>query len=165
MNKLNDKKINLKTKINNNEIINDDFSNILNTNYYQLYSNKRSKKGIPLILEKIIDIIKIQDENFNIEDITIENYNQKLEDLKNLSRFFELYGSISDLRDSIKTKSNLVITAFSLLSLGTSVLSIFLPLLDTATTIEYQVSMIYSIFSLYQLDTREYKIKEIILSK
>ena len=154
----------MKNKINNNEIINDNFSNILNTNYFQLYNNKRSKTGIPLILEKIIDIIKIQDQNFNIEDITIENYNQKLEELKNLTRFFELYGSISDLRESIKTKSNLVITAFSFLSLGTSVLSIFIPLLDTATTIGYQVAMIYSIFSLYQLDTREYKIKEIILS-
>ena len=164
LNKLNTKKINLKNKINNNEIINDDFSNILNTNYFQNYNNKRSKIGIPLILEKIIDIIKIQDQNFNIEDITVHNYNQKLEDLKNLTRFFDLFGSMSDLRDSIRTKSNLVVTGFSLLSLGTSALSILLPLLDTATTIGYQVAMVYSIFSLYQLDTREYKIKEIILS-
>jgi hypothetical protein len=59
---------------------------------------------------------------------------------------------------------NQLVAGFSALSLGTSSLSIMVPLLDSATTIGYQVAMVYSIFSLYELDTGEYKIKDIILS-
>jgi GTP-binding protein EngB required for normal cell division len=111
---LNDKKIELKNEINDNEIfknikdkneiLKDDFSNLINTNYYQYYNNI-GKKGIPLIIEKIIDIIKLKDKNFRIKDITVDNYNEKLEELKTLTRLFELYKNMSDLRNSIRIKS------------------------------------------------------------
>ena len=64
-NLLDDRKTELKNEINDNEIfkkiedkdeiLKDDFSNLINTNYYQYYNNI-GKKGIPLIIEKIIDI-------------------------------------------------------------------------------------------------------------
>ena len=168
-----DKKSKLKNEIKNNKIfknikekngiLNDDFSNVINTDYYQFY-NIIEKTGVPLILEKIIDIIKIKDKNFRIKDITVDNYNEKLEELKNINRLFELYKNMSDLKDSIRIKSKLVVVGFSALAFGTSALSIVVPLVDAAAAIGYQVAMVYSIFSLYELDTREYKIKDIILS-
>ena len=170
---LEDKKSKLKNEINNNKIfknikekngiLNDDFSNLINTDYYQFY-NIIEKTGIPLILEKIIDIINIKDKNFCIEDITVDNYNEKLEELKNINRLFELYKNMSDLKDSIRIKSKLVVVEFSALAFGTSALSIVVPLVDAAAAIGYQVAMVYRIFSLYELDTRDYKIKDIILS-
>ena len=160
---LNDKKIKLKNGINNNEIVKDDFSNIINTDYYQYY-NKKNTTGISLILEKIIDTIKIKDKNFHVEDITVDNYKEKLKELQKLSRFFELYENMSDFRDSIRIKSNLVVFGFSALSLGTSAISILVPFVDTFTSIGYQVAMVYSILSLYGLDSREYNITNIILS-
>ena len=71
---------------------------------------------------------------------------------------------MTDLKDSIRLKSKWVVAGFSALAFGTSALSLLVPLVDTATAIGYQVAMVYSIFSLYQLDTREYKITNIILS-
>ena len=63
------KKISLKNEIKNNEIFKDNFSNIIHTNYYQKYGNKRSKTGIILIITKIIDFnifhMKILVFNFN----------------------------------------------------------------------------------------------------
>ena len=149
----------MKNQINNNEILKDNFSNIINTNYYQSYYNRRSKTGILLIITKIINIIKIKDKNFNINDITVNNFNEKLNELKKLTRLFELYEDMSDLRDSMRVKPNLVVTCFSVLSFGTSALSLLVPFVDLVTAIGYQVAMVYSIFSLYQIDTREYKNK------
>ena len=132
-----DKKSKLKNEIKNNKIfknikekngiLNDDFSNVINTDYYQFY-NIIEKTGVPLILEKIIDIIKIKDKNFRIKDITVDNYNEKLEELKNINRLFELYKNMSDLKDSIRIKSKLVVVGFSALAFGTSALSIVVPL-------------------------------------
>ena len=160
---LKDKKTNLRNTIKNNEILKDDFSNLINTDYYQFYNNI-DKTGVPLIIEKSIDNIKIKDINFRIEDITVDNYNKKLKELKKLTRLFDLYKNMSDLRDSIRIKSKSIVVGFSTLSLGTSALSIVLPFVDSVAAFGYQVGMVYSIFSLYELDTREYKIKDIILS-
>ena len=68
------------------------------------------------------------------------------------------------LENSIRIKSKWVVVAFSALSFGASALSIVVPLVDSVADVGYQVAMVYSIFSLYELDTREYKIKDIILS-
>ena len=163
-NVFNNRKKNLKNQIKNNEILKDDFNNIIHTDYFQYYGNQKSKTGISLIIEKIIDIIKIKDKNFKVGDITVDNYNQKLLELKKLTRLFELYEDMTDLKDSIRLKSKWVVAGFSALAFGTSALSLLVPLVDTATAIGYQVAMVYSIFSLYQLDTREYKITNIILS-
>ena len=143
---LEDKKSKLKNEINNNKIfknikekngiLNDDFSNVINTDYYQFY-NIIEKTGVPLILEKIIDIIKIKDKNFRIKDITVDNYNEKLEELKNINRLFELYKNMSDLKDSIRIKSKWVVVGFSALAFGTSALSIVVPLVDAAAAIGY----------------------------
>ena len=93
----------LKNRIKNDEILEDDFSNLINTDYFQFYDNI-DKTGIPLIIKKIIDIINIKDENFSIEDINVDNYNEKLNELKNLTRLFELYKNMSDLRNCIRIK-------------------------------------------------------------
>ena len=61
---------------------------------------------------------------------------------------------MTDLKDSIRLKSKWVVAGFSALAFGTSALSLLVPIVDTATAIGYQVAMVYSIFSLYQLDTR-----------
>ena len=61
-------------------------------------------------------------------------------------------------------KLKFVVAGFSALSFGTAASSIIILCSDSIATIGYQVAMIYSVFSLYELDTREYKIKDIILS-
>ena len=153
-------KYNLRKKINNNEILNNDFSNLINTNYYQNYNDK-DKTGISLIIENIIDIIKIKDKNFRIKDITVDNYTQKLNELKKLTRLFELYEDMSELRDSIRAKSNWIVAGFSALSFGASALFFAA---SRYPSFRFQESMINSIFSLYQLDPSKYKIFDIISS-
>ena len=73
-----------------NEIIKNDFYNLINTYYYYYYQfyNNIDKTSVPLIIEKIINIIQFKDKNFLIKDITINNYNENLEELKNLRRLF-----------------------------------------------------------------------------
>ena len=160
---LEEKKKKIKNIINNNEILHEDFNNLISTDYYQYY-NYKSKNGISKICEKIIEEIKIKNQGFKIEDITVENFNEKLLLLKNSSRLFEFYNNLTNIKDSIKTKAYLTVTSFSALSCGTSSLSLIFPLVDAVAAIGYQVAMVYSIFSLYELDPNNYKIKEIILS-
>lgn len=157
------KKIKMKNSIKNEEILNDDFSNFINTDFYQFY-NDIDKTGISTIFEKIIDIVKIKDENFQVEDITINNYNDKLALLRKSSRIFEMYEDMNDIKEEAKTKAIIAVVGYSLLTFGTSALSIVVPFVDAVAAIGYQVAMVYNIFYIYELNTDDYKIKDIILS-
>lgn len=157
------KKIKMKNSIKNEEILNDDFSNFINTDFYQFY-NDIDKTGISTIFEKIIDIVKIKDENFQVEDITINNYNDKLALLRKSSRIFEMYEDMNDIKEEAKTKAIIAVVGYSLLTCGTSALSIVVPFVDAVAAIGYQVAMVYNIFYIYELNTDDYKIKDIILS-
>jgi len=157
------KKIKMKNSIKNEEILNDDFSNFINTDFYQFY-NVIDKTGISTIFEKIIDIVKIKDENFQVEDITINNYNDKLALLRKSSRIFEMYEDMNDIKEEAKTKAIIAVVGYSLLTCGTSALSIVVPFVDAVAAIGYQVAMVYNIFYIYELNTDDYKIKDIILS-
>jgi hypothetical protein len=70
------KKEKLRNSINNNDILYEDFSNVIFSNFYQ-HLKRSSKNGISKIFQKIIEEIKIKDEKFNVEDININNYNEK----------------------------------------------------------------------------------------
>ena len=76
----------------------------------------------------------IKDKNFKVGDITVDNYNQKLLELKKLTRLFELYEDMTDLKDSIRLKSKWVVAGFSALAFGTSALSLLVPLVDTSAS-------------------------------
>ena len=160
---LEQKKNKLKNTIKNNEILYDDFSNLINTDFCQFYQ-LINKNGLLKVIDKIIETIEIKIPNFEVEDITINNYNEKLLLLKNSTRLFELYENMSDMKESIKQKAKLAVFGFSALSCGTSALSMLVPLVDAAASIAYQVAMVYSIFSIYELDANDYKIANIILS-
>ena len=153
----------LKNLIKNEVILNDDFSNFINTDYYQFY-NDIDRTGISTIFEKIIDIVKIKDENFQVEDITINNYNDKLALLRKSSIIFEMYENMKIIKEEAKTKAIIAVVGYSLLTCGTSALSIVIPFVDAAAAIGYQVAMVYNIFYIYELNTDDYKIKDIILS-
>jgi hypothetical protein len=100
---LQSKKIKIKNLIKNGEILNDKYSNFINTDYYQHYNNI-DKKGTSSIFEKIIDIVEIKDENFRVEDIAVNNYNDKLTELRNSSRVFEMYENMTVMKKKQKYK-------------------------------------------------------------
>jgi hypothetical protein len=97
------KKQNLRNAIENNEIVYDDLSNIIHTNFYQFFKESE-KKGISNIFEKIIDICKIKDEKFNVEDINVGNYNEKLIQLSKSNRIFEYYSNMNAIKEKAKKK-------------------------------------------------------------
>lgn len=146
----------------NNNIIEKDFNNFIHTDYYQ-YFEHISKEGIPIILEKILEI-SVKGLDFNIEEITTENLNEKLNFLKRENRIFQLYENISVFRTSAKIKATLSVIGYSTLSCGTSALSLIVPVVDSFISIGYQVGMVYNILYIYELNSRDYNITNIILS-
>ena len=157
------KKKGLKTTIENADILYDDFSNVIHTNFYQ-YFNKTDKTGITLIFQKIIEEIKIKDEKFKIEDINIENFNKQLIHLSKYCRTFEQYESMNAIKEKAKIKANLVVAGYSLLSCGSSALSLVVPLVDNVLAVGYQVAMVYNIFNIYEIKPKDYNIIKIILT-
>ena len=157
------KKQNLRNAIENNEIVYDDLSNIIHTNFYQFFKESE-KKGISNIFEKIIDICKIKDEKFNVEDINVGNYNEKLIQLSKSNRIFEYYSNMNAIKEKAKKKANLTVVGYSALSLGTSSLSLVVPLVDCALAIGYQVAMVFTIFNIYEIDTKDYNIATIVIT-
>ena len=157
------KKQKLRNSIENKDILYEDCSNVIFTNFYQ-YLKGSSKKGIAKIFQKIIEEIRIKDEKFNVEDINISNYNEKLKQLSKYNRIFEEYGSMNAIKEKAKIKADLTVTGYSLLSLGSSALSLVVPLADCALTIGYQIAMVYNVLSIYELSFQDYDIVKIILS-
>ena len=71
---------------------------------------------------------------------------------------------MNNIKEEAKTKAIIAVVGYSLLTCGTSALSIVVPFVDAAAAIGYQVAMVYNIFNIYELNTDDYKIKDIILS-
>ena len=153
----------LRNSIDNTDILYKDYSNLIFTNFYQ-YLKGTSKNGISKIFQKIIEEIKIKDKKFNVEDININNYNEKLLLLSKCNRIFEEYGRIDAIKEKAKIKANLIVTGYSLLSLGSSALSLVVPIVDCALAIGYQIAMVFNILSIYELRSQDYDIVNIILS-
>ena len=157
------KKEKLRNAIENKEILYEDLSNIIHTNFYQ-YFKESDKTGISKIFEKIIDACKIKDKNFRVEDINVANYNEKLYELSKSNRVFELYSNMDAIKEKAKTKANLCVAGYSTLALGSSSLSLVVPLVDCGLTIGYEVAMVYTIFSIYELDPKDYNIVTIVIT-
>ena len=98
---MDNKKQKLRNTIENKDILYEDFSNVIFTNFYQ-YLKGSSKNGISKIFKKIIEEIKIKDQNFNVEDININNYNDKLFQLSKCNRIFEEYGRMDAINKKPK---------------------------------------------------------------
>ena len=157
------KKEKLRNAIENNEILYEDFSNVIHTNFYQ-YFRESDKTGISKIFEKIIDICKIKDKNFRVEDINVANYNEKLYELSKSNRVFQLYSNMNAIKEKAKLKAYLCVAGYSTLAFGSSSLSLVLPLVDCGLTIGYEVAMVYTIFSIYELDPKDYNILTIVIT-
>ena len=161
--KLKQKKQKMKNNITNNEILKNDCSNVVNSDFYQTFKDA-NKTGISKIFEKIIEEIKIKDEKFRVEDINIKNYDKKLIQLSKSSRIFEQYNCIKAIKENSRSKANWTVAGYSALALGSSALSLIVPVVDCALSYGYQVAMVYSIFSIYELKPKDYNIINIILS-
>jgi hypothetical protein len=162
----NDKKQKLRNTFNNKDnkdILCDDLSNIIHTNFYQ-YFNESEKTGISKIFEKIIDICKIKDVNFRVEDINVDNYNEKLFQLSKINRIFGLFSNMNAIKEKAKLKASLAAAGYSALALGSSALSLVVPLVDCALAIGYQVAMVYTIFNIYELKPEDYNIVTIVIT-
>ena len=161
--KLDLKKQKLRNLINNKELLKEDYSNVVNTDFIQTFK-EAYKTGLSKIFEKIIEVIKIKDKNFRVEDITIENYNIKLIELSQCNRTFENFSSINAIKEKAKLKANLAVAGYSALALGSSALSLIVPVVDCALAIGYQVALVYSVFNIYELKPSDYNIINIVLS-
>ena len=158
------KKQKLRNIIQNREILYEDLSNLIHTNFRQ-YFKQTQKTGISQIFRKIIEIIEIKDPNFRIKDINVNNYNQKLQYLSKYNRTFELYDCMTAIKENANKKANLTAAGFSLLSFGSSALSIIVPFVDNVITIGFNVAMVFSIFNIYEIRPRDYDIINIILTE
>ena len=144
-------------------ILYEDLSNFIHTDFYQHFKES-SKTGISKIFEKVIEEIKIKDKTFNVEDININNYNEKLLQLSKCNKIFESYDSMNEIKKKSKLKADLAVTGYCFLTAGSSALSLIIPVVDCALTIGYQVAMVYSVLSIYGLKPKDYDIVKIILT-
>ena len=161
--KINIKKEELRNIIDDIEILNNNFDNFINTDFDQYYRDVK-KTGISKIFRKIVDIIRIKDENFRVEDIKMNNYNEKLLELSQHNTVFEKYKNMNSIKEKCKFSSTLAVTGYSALACGSSALSIIVPLVDSILAISYQVAMVYSVLNIYELNPNDYDIIKIILS-
>ena len=153
----------IRNQLRDKGVLDKDLKNIIYTNFLQNF--KRTKKeGISKLFENIIKAIEIKDKKFKIEDLNIENYNEQLNYLSKCNRTFEHYGNMNAIKDKARLKANLSVAGYSALSLGTSAISIVVPVVDCALTIGYQVAMVYTIFNIYELKPKDYNIVNIIIT-
>ena len=157
------KKEKLRNSIENRDILYEDLSNLIHTDFYQHFKES-SKNGISEIFKKIIEEIKIKDKTFIVEEININNYNEKLAQLSKCNRIFENFDSMNVIKKKAKIKADLTVTGYCLLTLGSSTLSLVVPVVDCAITYGYQVAMVYHVLNIYELKPRDYDIVKIILT-
>ena len=98
----NAKKQKIRNQLGNKGVLDEDLKNVVYTNFFQNFK-ETEKAGISQIFENIIEAIQIKDQKFKVEEINVENYNEKLEHLSKCNRTFEHYSSM----DSIKEKARL----------------------------------------------------------
>ena len=157
------KKTSLKSAIDNDEIINEDFNNIISADYYQFF-DKKKREGISNIFEKIKEIIKIKDTSFNVNSLSRQNYLQQFDILRKSSRVFEAYNNLEEMIESIKIKAYILVTGYSLATVGTSFLTMFVPIVDSVLAYTFQYNMIARLLKLYGFNSDEYDKWEILLS-
>jgi hypothetical protein len=167
----------LKNTISQKGMLSDDFSNVIKINCFQYYDkesrtgisdredeNHYSRAGLSMLFKKIIEFININKNNYNINDITVDNYNDKLKELRGKSEMFDEYENMDYLKQEKKTKAELAYYGYSALACGTSAISLFVPFIDTFIAVGYQVAMVYQIFNIYEYKTEEYNISDIVLT-
>ena len=153
----------IRNQLKDKGVLNQDLSNIIYTNFYQNCKHTK-KEGISKLFENIIKEIEIKDKKFKVEDLNIENYNEKLNNLSKCNRIFENYSNMKAIKEKAKVNANLSVTGYSALALGSSAISLVVPVVDYALTIGYQVAMVYTIFNIYELKPRDYNIVDIIIT-
>ncbi len=157
------KKTSLKSAIDNDEIINEDFNNIISTHYYQFF-DKKKREGITNIFEKIKEIIKIKDKSFNVNSLSRQNYLQQFDILRKSSRVFEVYNNLEEMIESKKIKAYKLVIVYSLLTAVTSFLTMVVPIVDSVLVYTYQFHMIAHLLKLYGFNSDEYDKWEILFS-
>ena len=81
-----------KKSINNDELLNDTFNNVINCDYQLSFKGVRRDR-ISNVFSKIKDIIQKNVINYNTETINEPNYENKLETLSKNKRIFQNYGN------------------------------------------------------------------------
>ena len=160
---LNEKKRKIKNVINNDNILDNNFDDLLSTNFYQYHENE-GREGIREIFDKIIQKIQIKIPDYNAQKINIDNYNEQLNILKKKCRVFELFENINVMKKSAKIKATWCAVLYSSLACGSSCISLIVPFVDTVLAIGYQVAMIFNIFYIFDIDIDDYSIVNIYLS-
>ena len=157
------KKQALKNEIGNDEILNDNFDNFVNCDYKLEYDLKR-RDGISSIFSKINDIIRNGVDNYNINNINIDNYENELETLSINNRIFQNYPNFEILQQSIKLKSQILVATYSLCSLGSSFINLAFPVVDTFVSIGFQTAMVFNLLKFYNENPSDYDKVQIIAS-
>ena len=153
----------IRNQLRNKGVLDKDLNNVIFTDFMQRFKDT-TKQGISEIFKKIVEEIRIKDEKLNVEDINVDNYNEKLLHLSKCNITFEHYGSMNAIREKCKLKANLAVTGYSLLALGSSAISIVVPVVDCALAIGYQVAMVYTVFNIYELKPKDYNIVTIVVT-
>ena len=159
----NAKKQKIRNQLGNKGVLDEDLKNEVYTNFFQNFK-ETEKAGISQIFENIIEAIQIKDQKFKVEEINVENYNEKLEHLSKCNRTFEHYSSMDSIKEKARLKANLSVAGYSALAFGSSAISLVIPVVDCALTIGYQVAMVYTIFNIYELKPKDYNIVNIIIT-
>ena len=157
------KKQALKNEIGNDEILNDNFDNFVTCDYKLEYDLKR-RDGISSIFSKINDIIRNGVDNYNINNINIDNYENELETLSINNRIFQNYPNFEILQQSIKLKSQILVATYSLCSLGSSFINLAFPVVDTFVSIGFQTAMVFNLLKFYNENPSDYDKVQIIVS-
>ena len=129
------KKESLIDAINNPEILSDDSNNLILTKYYQRFEIKK-REGISKLFKKIKEIIQINQE-INLNSLTKENYKAQFEILRKSSRVFQAYNNIEEMISNKKLKAISLVFLYTSAALGSSFLSMIVPLVDTGLAYLY----------------------------
>ena len=156
------KKESLIDAINNPEILSDDSNNLILTKYYQRFEIKK-REGISKLFKKIKEIIQINQE-INLNSLTKENYKAQFEILRKSSRVFQAYNNIEEMISNKKLKAISLVFLYTSAALGSSFLSMIVPLVDTGLVYLYQTLMIFNILYIYDYNFNDFEIMDIIFS-
>ena len=156
------KKESLIDAINNPEILSDDSNNLILTKYYQRFEIKK-REGISKLFKKIKEIIQINQE-INLNSLTKENYKAQFEILRKSSRVFQAYNNIEEMISNKKLKAISLVFLYTSAALGSSFLSMIVPLVDTGLAYLYQTLMIFNILYIYDYNFNDFEIMDIIFS-
>jgi hypothetical protein len=68
------------------------------------------------------------------------------------------------IKEKAKYRAKWTVAAYSTATLGSSSLSLIVPVVDCAITIGWQVAMVYTIFNIYELNPKDYDIVSIVIT-